>query len=160
MRVLVTGGAGFLGSHLVDRLLAEGHTVDAVDDLSGGSLANLADARVSGGRLSFHRLDVRGPDLAALLGRRQPELVYHLARFGAPGDGAAAAGATLSAAMGLLDAARACGAGKVVVALPGRRAVRRGVEPAAAGARVASPRAAHRRRRGRPGGARRPPALA
>lgn len=118
MRVLVTGGAGFLGSHLVDRLLAEGHTVDAVDDLSGGSLGNLADARVSGGRLSFHRLDVRGPDLAALLGRRQPELVYHLARFGAAGDGAAAAGATLSAAMGLLEAARACGAGKVVVALP------------------------------------------
>jgi nucleoside-diphosphate-sugar epimerase len=45
MRVLVTGGAGFIGSTLVDRLLVEGCDVDVVDDLSTGSLANLADAR-------------------------------------------------------------------------------------------------------------------
>ena len=45
MRALVTGGAGFIGSTLVDRLLAEGHEVDVVDDLSSGSLANLAEAR-------------------------------------------------------------------------------------------------------------------
>ena len=43
--VLVIGGAGFIGSHLVDRLLADGDAVDVVDDLSTGSLANLADAR-------------------------------------------------------------------------------------------------------------------
>ncbi len=48
MRTLVTGGAGFIGSTLVDRLLAEGHAVDVVDDLSTGSLANLAEARASG----------------------------------------------------------------------------------------------------------------
>ena len=45
MKALVTGGAGFIGSNLVDRLLAEGHSVDVVDDLSSGKLANLADAR-------------------------------------------------------------------------------------------------------------------
>ena len=45
MHVLVTGGAGFIGSNLVDRLLAEGHSVDVIDDLSSGKLANLADAR-------------------------------------------------------------------------------------------------------------------
>ncbi len=45
MRAMVTGGAGFIGSNLVDRLLAEGHDVEVVDDLSTGSLANLADAR-------------------------------------------------------------------------------------------------------------------
>ena len=45
VKALVTGGAGFIGSTLVDRLLAEGHAVDVVDDLSTGSLANLADAR-------------------------------------------------------------------------------------------------------------------
>ena len=58
MRALVTGGAGFIGSNLVDRLLAEGHEVDVVDDLSTGSLANLAQARAAGGEFSFHQLDV------------------------------------------------------------------------------------------------------
>ncbi|MEY3802826.1 MAG: hypothetical protein RLZZ51_1108, partial [Actinomycetota bacterium] len=42
---LVCGGAGFIGSHLVDRLLVDGHNVEVVDDLSVGSLANLSDAR-------------------------------------------------------------------------------------------------------------------
>ena len=41
----MVGGAGFIGSHLVERLLAEDHHVDVVDDLSTGSLANLAAAR-------------------------------------------------------------------------------------------------------------------
>ena len=46
-KALVTGGAGFIGSTLVDRLLAEDWRVDVVDDLSTGSLGNLASARVS-----------------------------------------------------------------------------------------------------------------
>ena len=53
MRALVTGGAGFIGSNLVDRLLAEGYEVDVVDDLSTGSLANLADARGCGRRAAL-----------------------------------------------------------------------------------------------------------
>ena len=62
MKALVTGGAGFIGSTLADRLLAEGWEVDVVDDLSTGSLANLADARSLGSRkFSFHRLDIRSP---------------------------------------------------------------------------------------------------
>ena len=47
--VVVVGGAGFIGSHLIERLLAEGHAVDVVDHLSPGSLANLAEARAAGG---------------------------------------------------------------------------------------------------------------
>ena len=46
--VVVVGGAGFIGSHLVDRLLADGQAVDVVDDLSSGSLANLAGGAVGG----------------------------------------------------------------------------------------------------------------
>ncbi len=80
MRALVTGGAGFIGSTLVDRLLAEGHEVDVVDDLSTGSLANLADARARGGRaLTIHRLDVRLPEVSDLIALRRPEVVFHLA---------------------------------------------------------------------------------
>jgi len=74
----VTGGAGFIGSNLVDRLLAEGHEVDAVDDLSTGSLANLAGARVSGS-LTFHQLDIVSDELVDVVARRRPEVIFHLA---------------------------------------------------------------------------------
>ncbi|MDP9404650.1 MAG: GDP-mannose 4,6-dehydratase [Actinomycetota bacterium] len=82
MKALVTGGAGFIGSNLVDRLLAEGHAVDVVDDLSTGSLANLAEARSHAGganRLSFHRLDIRSERVVDLIARRRPDVVFHLA---------------------------------------------------------------------------------
>ncbi|MCB1040473.1 MAG: NAD-dependent epimerase/dehydratase family protein [Acidimicrobiales bacterium] len=80
MRALVTGGAGFIGSTLVDRLLAEGHEVDVVDDLSSGSMANLAEARANPDhRFQFHRLDIRDAGLVELIERRKPEVVFHLA---------------------------------------------------------------------------------
>lgn len=77
---MVTGGAGFIGSTLVDRLLAEDHTVDVLDDFSTGSLANLADARASSsGALTIHQLDIRAPATVDLIARRQPDVIYHLA---------------------------------------------------------------------------------
>ncbi|MGH8988507.1 MAG: GDP-mannose 4,6-dehydratase [Acidimicrobiales bacterium] len=80
MRAMITGGAGFIGSTLVDRLLAEGHDVDVVDDLSSGSLANLAAARASGGRaLTIHQLDIRLPETSDLIVRRRPAVIFHLA---------------------------------------------------------------------------------
>src|SRR5688572_22829605 len=80
MRALVTGGAGFIGSTLADRLLAEGYDVDVVDDLSTGGLANLAEARARGrGRFSFQKLDIRAPEMADLMRHRRPEVVFHLA---------------------------------------------------------------------------------
>src|ERR1700729_580710 len=80
MRTMVTGGAGFIGSTLVDRLLVEGHEVDVIDDFSTGSLSNLADARGSAGRaLTIHHLDIPAPAVVDLMARRRPELVFHLA---------------------------------------------------------------------------------
>jgi UDP-glucose 4-epimerase len=80
MRALVTGGAGFIGSTLVDRLLAEGWEVDVVDDLSTGALANLSDARAhSDHHFTFHRLDVREPAISELIVRRKPDVIFHLA---------------------------------------------------------------------------------
>jgi UDP-glucose 4-epimerase len=77
--VLVTGGAGFIGSQLADRLLAEGHRVVSVDDLSTGRIANLVDARGYGKEFSFFNMDVRSDGMLALFERHRPEVVFHLA---------------------------------------------------------------------------------
>ena len=73
MRVLVTGGAGFIGSHVVDRLLQHGHEVRVVDDLSTGrrELVNRA-AR-------FHRGDIRSRRLPRLIATWHPDAVVHAA---------------------------------------------------------------------------------
>jgi UDP-glucose 4-epimerase len=77
--VLVTGGAGFIGSHLADRLLAENHRVISVDDLSTGRIANLAEARGYGKEFTFFNMDVRADGLMPLFERHRPEIVFHLA---------------------------------------------------------------------------------
>ena len=80
MRALVTGGAGFIGSTLVDRLLADGHEVVVVDDFSSGSEANLAGARATAGdRLTVHALDIRDDATTGVVAGAGPEVVFHLA---------------------------------------------------------------------------------
>ena len=78
MGVLVTGAAGFIGSTLVDRLLADGHTVLGLDDLSTGAAANLESARAHDG-FQFVEADIVSADLVGLLAEHRPEVVYHLA---------------------------------------------------------------------------------
>jgi UDP-glucose 4-epimerase len=80
MRTLVTGGAGFIGSALVDRLLADGHTVTVLDDLSRGRLDNLADATARYPEaLTVVVADIRSADAAVAVERAGPEVVFHLA---------------------------------------------------------------------------------
>jgi UDP-glucose 4-epimerase len=76
---LVTGGAGFIGSNLCDRLLAEGKRVVAIDDLSSGRIANLVEARAYGQQFTFYNVDVRADGLPTIFERHQPEVVFHLA---------------------------------------------------------------------------------
>lgn len=120
MRALVVGGAGFVGSHLVDRLLADGHTVDVVDDYSTGSLANLADARaINDGTLKVHHLDVRSSGLVELVARRQPTVLYHLAVLPAGLSVATSGAVAIGGLLNLIEAAQAAEVAKIVVTLPG-----------------------------------------
>ena len=77
MRVLVTGGAGFIGSHLSDRLVTEGHLVTVLDNLETGLLANLAEAQKSG-NLTFIQGSVLDPTLVDRL-VAESDYIYHLA---------------------------------------------------------------------------------
>lgn len=73
MKVLVTGGAGFIGSHVCDVFLRAGHEVVALDDLSSGRRENLD------GRVRLVVADIRSPEAAELIRRERPEVLCHLA---------------------------------------------------------------------------------
>jgi UDP-glucose 4-epimerase len=78
MRALVTGGAGFIGSNLVDALLARGDQVAVVDDLSTGKQVNLTGAIEAGAEL--HVLDIRDAErLGAVVAAAAPDAIFHLA---------------------------------------------------------------------------------
>ncbi|MDQ6898715.1 MAG: GDP-mannose 4,6-dehydratase [Candidatus Dormibacteraeota bacterium] len=71
MRVLVTGGAGFIGSHVIDALIERGDEVIVVDDLSG------ADRKYLNPKAEFLQLDIRSEDLSGLIRQRRPEAISH-----------------------------------------------------------------------------------
>lgn len=73
MKVLVTGGAGFIGSHVVDRLLQEGHDVVVVDNLVTGKRKNVPKA------VQFYKLDIENPKLERIFRNERPSVVFHLA---------------------------------------------------------------------------------
>jgi UDP-glucose 4-epimerase len=117
MRTLVTGGAGFIGSNLVDALLARGDEVTVLDDLSTGRRVNLEGALANGARLA--EIDVRDGDaVGALLADARPELVFHLAAQidvrKSVEDPYFDAAVNVGGTANVLEAARATGVGRVV----------------------------------------------
>lgn len=121
MKVLVTGGAGFIGSHLVDRLLAEGHDVAVLDCLVTGKKENLTAALERGARL--HEADIRDRSLAKLFADERPKIVMHLAAQPdvrvSVADPALDADVNIAGSINVLNAMRESGARKIVMASSG-----------------------------------------
>jgi len=117
MKALVTGGAGFIGSNLVDALLARGDQVTIVDDLSTGRRVNLEGAMANGAELI--ELDIRDrAGLAEVAAARRPERIFHLAAQidvrKSLEDPAFDAAVNVGGTANLLDAARAADTPRVV----------------------------------------------
>src|SRR3954452_12933901 len=122
MKTLVTGGAGFIGSNLVDALLARGDEVTVVDDLSTGRRSNLEGALAAGAELV--ELDIRdAAALSALAAERRPQTVFHLAAQidvrRSLEDPAFDAAVNVGGTANVLASARGAGAGRGVVVSTG-----------------------------------------
>jgi UDP-glucose 4-epimerase len=108
-RVLVSGGAGFIGSHVVDQFLDTGHTVDVLDNFSSGRRENV-DARAR-----VHELDVRSPEAARLVTETPYDAVVHLAAQidvrRSVSDPAYDAGVNILGTLNLIEALRQSGRG-------------------------------------------------
>ena len=118
----VTGGAGFVGSHLVELLVDNGWEVLVIDDLSSGVLENLTDARRRG-KVAVHVTGIGTPELADVAERFGPEVVFHLAaQVKVPvsvADPVRDAETNVLGTLNVLESARRSGARKVVFASSG-----------------------------------------
>src|SRR5713101_5829928 len=108
MKVVATGGAGFIGSHLVDALVERGDEVIVVDDLSSGSKNHLNP------QAEFYQLDIRSSGAANLIRRRSPDAIaHHAAQMSVSRsvrEPAFDADVNLMGSINLLEAAREAGA--------------------------------------------------
>jgi nucleoside-diphosphate-sugar epimerase len=113
---LVTGGAGFIGSHIADRLIGDGWSVRILDDFSSGREENLAQC---GDRIELLRGDLRDPELVAR-GVRDVEVVFHQAALASVPRSVAEPERTndvnVTGTLGLLEAARRAGVRRLVFA--------------------------------------------
>ena len=117
MRILVTGGAGFIGSHVVDALVGAGHQVSIVDNLATGSRARVhPEARL-------HVMDLRSARLPRVFEAERPEAVAHLAAQAAVGrsvaDPAFDASVNIQGGLNLLDCCRRAGVRRVIYSSSG-----------------------------------------
>jgi len=122
VRALVTGAAGFIGSHVVDRLLTDGHDVVGIDDLSTGRPANLAAASAAP-EFSFTESDITAPELAEVVADSRPDVVLHLAAQisvrASVADPLHDARINVLGTVNVLEAARRAGVRKVLFASSG-----------------------------------------
>ena len=112
MKILVTGGAGFIGSHVVDAYIEAGHEVLIIDDLSSGKRENLNP------KAEFHQLDVRSVEAAEIIRKERPEVLnHHAAQMSVPAsveDPSFDADVNIRGFLNLLEAARESGVKKVI----------------------------------------------
>lgn len=116
-KILVTGGAGFIGSHVADALVVEECDVHVVDDLSGGHVENIPEAA------TFHEMDIRDPNIAGLFAEERFSAMMHLAAQmdvrRSVADPAFDAEVNVLGLLNLLEAGRENGLEKVVFASTG-----------------------------------------
>jgi UDP-glucose 4-epimerase len=121
-RVVLTGGAGFIGSHVADGLLAGGHDVIAVDDLSSGHEENLS-AALRSDRFRFEHGDIRSARFRTLMKKEHPDVVVHMAAQvdvrRSMNDPIEDASLNVIGSLSVYEAARAAGAGTVMIASSG-----------------------------------------
>ncbi|MFC2085852.1 NAD-dependent epimerase/dehydratase family protein [Bacteroidota bacterium] len=117
MKILVTGGAGFIGSHVSDALLKKGHEVHIIDDLSGGKSENIPTEAI------FHQLDIRSDGAAELCSAEHFEVIVHLAAQmdvrRSVADPAFDASINIIGFLSLMEAARSAGLKKVIFSSTG-----------------------------------------
>lgn len=127
MRTVVTGAAGFIGSTLVDHLLADGHQVIGIDNLSRGSRDNLANAvhfdKRHRGRFAFIPADVEEAEVSGIVAGTNPDVVFHLAAQvdlrASVSDPIRDARANILGTINVLEACRRAGVRRVVYAASG-----------------------------------------
>ena len=117
MKILVSGGAGFIASHVSEALLAEGHDVHILDDLSGGRRENVPDGAV------FHEMDIRSPEAADCMTEHGFEaFVHHAAQMDvrkSVADPSFDATVNILGLLNIMEAGRRAGLQKVVFASTG-----------------------------------------